>query len=50
MSAAEAYAKTQGVARMDLATARSNSAAQALYERLGWVRDEKFFTYSRRIG
>jgi ribosomal protein S18 acetylase RimI-like enzyme len=35
---------------MDLTTARSNHAAQALYESLGWVRDEVFLAYARRIG
>jgi len=47
--AAEALARANGVARMDLSTARSNTSAQALYESLGWQRDEVFFVYSRRI-
>jgi ribosomal protein S18 acetylase RimI-like enzyme len=29
-----------------LSTARTNSAAQRLYESLGWVRDEEFYEYS----
>ena len=33
-------------ARLDLSTAKTNYAAQALYESLGWVRDNDFFTYS----
>jgi len=35
--------------RMDLTTAKTNHAAQALYESLGWVRDEVFFAYNRRV-
>lgn len=50
LQAAEAQAAREGKARMDLTTARSNLAAQALYESLGWVRDEVFLAYSRRVG
>jgi ribosomal protein S18 acetylase RimI-like enzyme len=35
---------------MDLTTARSNHAAQALYESLGWKRDDVFLAYSRSLG
>lgn len=48
--AAEARAAADDKVRMDLTTARSNHAAQALYESLGWVRDEVFLAYARRIG
>ena len=47
--AAEAHARAQGAVRMDLSTARTNRAAQALYESLGWVRDEAFFVYNRKL-
>lgn len=47
--AAEAKAAKDGKARMDLTTARSNKTAQSLYEALGWIRDDIFFAYSRRI-
>jgi ribosomal protein S18 acetylase RimI-like enzyme len=47
--AAEAHARAQGAVRMDLSTARTNRAAQALYESLGWVRDDAFVVYNRRI-
>jgi len=43
---AEAHAKLNKVGRMDLSTAKTNAPAQALYESLGWVRDEVFLTYS----
>jgi ribosomal protein S18 acetylase RimI-like enzyme len=49
LQAAHQHAAKTGRVRMDLTTARKNSAAQALYESLGWVRDEVFLTYSRRI-
>lgn len=47
--AAEDLARLHGKARMDLTTARTNARAQALYESLGWVRDEVYFAYSRRV-
>lgn len=34
---------------MELTTARSNHAAQAAYESLGWVRDEVYVAYSKRV-
>lgn len=47
--AAEAKADSEGKARMDLTTARTNKSAQSLYESLGWIRDDIFFAYSRQI-
>ncbi|MCB4785880.1 GNAT family N-acetyltransferase [Delftia sp. Lp-1] len=47
--AAEAHARATGHARTDLTTARNNLRAQALYESLGWVRDEVFLTYARHL-
>jgi GNAT superfamily N-acetyltransferase len=47
--AAEARAAADGMVRMDLTTARTNGKAQYLYESLGWVRDEVFLTYNRRV-
>jgi len=46
---AGAHARQHGVARLDLTTARSNQAAQALYESLGWKRDHIFLAYSRSV-
>jgi ribosomal protein S18 acetylase RimI-like enzyme len=46
MRAAEAHSRAAGMARMDLSTARTNVQAQALYESLGWVRDDVFLHYS----
>ena len=49
LRAAEATAQTKGKARMDLTTAKTNLGAQAAYEALGWVRDEVFLSYSKRV-
>lgn len=48
--AAERLAAEHGKARMDLTTAKTNLNAQSLYESLGWVRDEVFYAYTRRVG
>ncbi len=50
MLAAEVHAAKTGVARMELSTARTNVAAQALYESLDWVREEAFFVYGKSFG
>ena len=47
--AAEQLAADHGKARMDLTTAKTNRSAQAAYESLGWVRDEVFYAYNKRI-
>ena len=49
LQAAEQYAASQGVGRMDLTTAKTNLAAQSVYASLGWVRDEVFFAYSKAV-
>ena len=49
LQAAEQHALGNGFARMDLTTAKTNQAAQSLYESQGWVRDEVFWAYSRSI-
>ncbi|MCV2361213.1 GNAT family N-acetyltransferase [Paucibacter sp. TC2R-5] len=47
--AAHDYAASAGVARLDLTTARTNLAAQSLYESLGWVQDQIFLAYNKRV-
>jgi ribosomal protein S18 acetylase RimI-like enzyme len=42
-------ARERGAVRVDLGTAKTNVAAQRLYERLGFVRDNEFFVYNYRI-
>ena len=48
MLAAHEYAANNGLARLDLTTAKDNVKAQELYESLGWVRDEVFYAYSKQ--
>lgn len=50
LQTAHARAQADGKVLMDLTTAHSNTTAQALYESLGWVRDEVFRTYNLRVG
>ena len=50
LRAAEQHASAHSVQRLDLTTAKTNHSAQQLYESMGWVRDEVFFTYSKRTG
>jgi ribosomal protein S18 acetylase RimI-like enzyme len=47
--AAEERASADGMARMDLTTARTNTTAQRLYESLGWVQDSVFLAYNRCV-
>lgn len=47
--AAEEQARAHGMARMDLTTAKTNLAAQSLYQALGWVRDEVFYAYNKHV-
>ena len=46
LQAARHHAVSQGYARLDLTTAKTNLSAQALYERLGWVRDDVYLAYT----
>ena len=46
MLAAQEFGRAAGAARLDLSTAHTNTRAQALYESLGWQRDEAYRTYS----
>lgn len=45
MQAARAHAEATGACCLMLETAKTNLAGQALYERLGYVRDDMFYTY-----
>lgn len=49
MLAAHEYAASNGMVRLDLTTAKNNAKAQALYESLGWIRDEVFYSYCKEI-
>lgn len=49
LQAAQKYSAEHGRVKMELTTARTNKTAQAAYESLGWVRDEVFYAYSKRV-
>ena len=49
MNAVTEAAADSGVSSISLSTAHDNVAAQRLYERLGYVRDEQFRTYSLEV-
>jgi ribosomal protein S18 acetylase RimI-like enzyme len=46
MNAAREYAKSNDYDRLELSTAKDNYIGQALYESLGYQRDDEFFHYS----
>ena len=50
MEAAAAQARAAGAVALTLQTARTNEAAQRLYESLGWQRDDEFTEYVLRLG
>lgn len=45
MNAAREHAQASGACGLQLETAKTNLAGQALYERLGYVRDERYYSY-----
>jgi ribosomal protein S18 acetylase RimI-like enzyme len=45
MDRAQRFARESGAKRVELSTARDNRPAQALYESLGYQRDEAFYFY-----
>lgn len=46
LGAAADVGRAHGASRLELSTARTNTAAQRLYEATGWVRDDVFLHYS----
>ena len=42
-------AKSTGSIRIDLGTAKNNLSAQALYEKIGFIQDTEYFSYSLSI-
>lgn len=46
---AEAYAREIGAVGMFLETAIDNDAAQRVYERAGWTREDRFYKYNARL-
>lgn len=49
MEAALAHARSSGAGSLSLDTANDNLAARALYESVGFVRDEEFITYHHTL-
>ncbi|MDF3937167.1 GNAT family N-acetyltransferase [Pseudomonas citronellolis] len=45
MNAARDHGLASGACGLQLETAKTNHSAQALYERLGYQRDERYYTY-----
>ena len=46
MLAAQDFGRAAGAVRIDLGTAHTNTRAQALYESLGWRRDDVYRVYN----
>jgi ribosomal protein S18 acetylase RimI-like enzyme len=49
METAEAHARAQGAARLQLQTAKTNKIGQSLYESCGWKRDDLFHVYEKGL-
>jgi len=47
LSHAEAFARATGAERITLSTARDNHAAQRIYEKLGYLREDHFWYFHR---
>tara|TARA_Y100000590_G_scaffold434822_1_gene553545 strand:+ start:432 stop:881 length:450 start_codon:yes stop_codon:yes gene_type:complete len=46
MEKSEDYAKSIGAKSIELSTAKDNFNAQSLYEKIGYIRDNEFYSYS----
>lgn len=49
MNSARDYCQSTGASRIDLGTAVTNTTGQALYESLGYERDNEFYRYSLEL-
>ena len=49
MKKSQEYAKLIGAKSIELSTAKNNLTAQSLYERIGYIRDNEFYSYSYDI-
>ena len=49
MERARQFGRASGAQRLELSTAEDNRPAQALYESLGYVRDEEFYFYELEL-
>ena len=46
MKKSEEYSKSIGAKGIELSTAKDNLTAQSLYEKIGYIRDNEFYSYS----
>ena len=46
MKKSEEYAESIGAKGIELSTAKDNLTAQSLYEKIGYIRDNEFYSYS----
>ena len=49
LKAATQYSRDTGATGLSLQTAKDNYIAQSLYEKGGWIKEEKYFTYNLTI-
>ena len=49
MKKSQEYAESIGAKSIELSTAKDNSTAQSLYEKIGYIRDNEFYSYSYEI-
>ena len=49
MEKSEKYAKSIGAKSIELSTAKDNISAQSIYEKIGYIRENEFFSYSYEI-
>lgn len=49
MKAVEDFARSTGAGRLDLFTARTNTTAQSVYKRAGWVEDADYLRFQKRL-
>jgi len=49
MASVEAFARETGAGRIDLFTARTNTTAQSVYRRAGWVEETDFLRFQKKV-
>ena len=49
MKKSEEFAKSIGAKGIELSTAKNNLTAQSLYEKIGYIRDNEFYSYSYEL-
>ena len=49
MKKSQEYAESIGAKSIELSTAKDNLTAQSLYEKIGYIRDNEFYSYSYNL-